>query len=224
MFEANKSDPEKPFCGVDVVKCRKNTLANCRHPFPIFSPFDVVEAAREGCLADLSFIDTGKCQAAELTRIPYLGPGWYSKTAVAYMLETGVAKWSDIKWSLDATAHVPAGIFARALRIMDRAWEDPCLSKLSVNSMIGLFAKDVSQVLSVQSSHNELDGAGSDFKQIFAYGDSAHIFDFVFSTRFCSNATYRPIHDFVMGFEHVMVAHAARYMTHVVGLDRRYLS
>ena len=62
VFEAHKSDPDKPYCGIDVVRCRMNGLANNAHDFPIFCPFDNVEAEREGHLADFSYVDLGTCQ------------------------------------------------------------------------------------------------------------------------------------------------------------------
>ena len=52
----------------------------------------------------------------------------------------------------------------RALERMDAAWPEgeEHMAKLSVNAMIGL-------VYSVRSSSSELDGAGADFSQAFAY-------------------------------------------------------
>ena len=60
-------------------------------------------------------------------------------------------------------------------------------------------------VYSVRSSSSELDGAGADFSQAFAY-EGGMVWDFVYVRRLLSNGTYRPIHDAVLGFEHCMVA------------------
>ena len=87
VFEAHESDPEKPYSGIDVVRCRMSGLANNVHAFPIFCPFDNVEAAREGHLADFSYVDLRTCQLSELTRRPYNGPGWYPRGSVEYLLE-----------------------------------------------------------------------------------------------------------------------------------------
>ena len=73
-------------------------------------------------MADLSFVDMGKCQLSELSRIPYVGPGWYPRGSVEYLLESGVINRSHITWSLQATAHVPSSVFARALAMMEAAW------------------------------------------------------------------------------------------------------
>ena len=223
VFEAHKSNPAKPCCGVDVVRCRMNGLANNRHEFPIFGLFDNVSRAVEGELADFSYVDLGTCQLSELSRIPYVGPAWYPRGSVEHLLEVGVIKWRHITWSLQATAHVSSSTLARALQIMKQAWGDTSLAKLSVNSMIGLFARDVSQTFNVRSSTREIDGGGHDFRQLFHNGDDAHIWDYIFCTRVVQNASYRPIHEYIMSFEHVMVAKVARFLMNV-RVDRRYLS
>ena len=43
------------------------------------------------------------------------------------------------------------------------------MAKLSVNGMIGLWARSTEVVYSVRSSSSKLDGAGADFSQAFAY-------------------------------------------------------
>ena len=50
-------------------------------------------------------------------------------------------------------------------------------------------------------SSSELDGAGADFSQAFAY-KGGMVWNFVYARRLLSNGTYRPIHDAVLGFEH----------------------
>ena len=77
---------------------------------------------------------------ALLRKLPYLGRGWYSKPAVAYLLKTGQATWADFKWSLDATAHVEPRCLAQALEVMEDAWPEgeEHMAKLSVNALIGL--------------------------------------------------------------------------------------
>ena len=116
-------DPERVCWGVDVVRCRKNALANATFPLPVFSPLDSVE--REGHLADLTYVDL-HCddRQALLRKLPYLGRGWYSKPAAAYLLETNQATWSDFKRSLDATAHVEPRCLAQVLQTMEDAWPE----------------------------------------------------------------------------------------------------
>ena len=58
-----------------------------------------------------------------------------------------------------------------ALERMDEAWPEgeEHMAKLSVNAMIGLWARSTEVVYSARSSSSELDGAGADFFQAFAY-------------------------------------------------------
>ena len=93
------------------------------------------------------------------------------------------------------------------------------MAKLSVNAMIGLWARSTEAVYSVRSSSSELDGAGADFSQAFAY-EAGMVWDFVYARRLLSNGTYRPIHDAVLGFERYMVAKARR----ILDAPPRYLA
>ena len=104
---------------------------------------------------------------------------------------------------------------------MDAAWPESKehMAKLSVNAMIGLWARSTEVVYSVRSSSSELDGAGADFSQAFAY-EGGMVWDFVYARRLLSNGTYRPIHDAVLGFEHCMVAKARR----ILDAPPRYLA
>ena len=100
-------------------------LANARFPLPVFCPLDSVQEAREGHLADLTYVKLRKDgRVALLARLPYVGEGWYAKPACAHMLEAGVATWQDFLWSLDATAHMDPGCLAWALRKMEEAWPE----------------------------------------------------------------------------------------------------
>eukprot|EP00439_Symbiodinium_sp_Y106_P020317 s8192_g2.t1 len=140
-----KCDPDRICHGVDVVRCRKNALANATFPLPVFSPLDSVECSRDGHLADLTYVDLHRDdRQALLRRLPYLGRGWYSKPAAAYLLDTKQATWADFKWSLDATAHVEPRCLAQALEAMEDAWPEgeEHMAKLSVNALIGLWARN----------------------------------------------------------------------------------
>ena len=55
VFQA-RAPGSGPLEGVDVVRCRRNGLANAPFPLPIFCPADNIEPARPGHLADLSFV------------------------------------------------------------------------------------------------------------------------------------------------------------------------
>ena len=45
----------------------------------------------------LSFVDLqNRGRDAPVTLLPYVGPGWYPKVSVDYMLRSGVVQWSDV--------------------------------------------------------------------------------------------------------------------------------
>ena len=174
----------------------------------------------DGVLPDLGFVE-GCCDARQscLNLLPYVGPGWYLKVSLAAMLELGVCRWDHIVLGISARSHVDAATLRRALERMDAAWPDgeEHMAKLSVNAMIGLWARSTEVVYSVRSSSSELDGAGADFSQAFAY-EGGMVWDFVYARRLLSNGAYRPIHDAVL--EHCMVAKARR----ILDAPPRYLA
>ena len=43
--------------------------------------------------------------------LPYSGPRWYWKQCAQFMLDSGIIHWSDIKFKLTASAHVPHDFF-----------------------------------------------------------------------------------------------------------------
>ena len=56
------------------------------------------------------------------------------------------------------------------------------MAKLSVNAMIGLWARRADVIYSVRSSSCQLDGPGADFTQSFCYGEGS-VWDFVYTRR-----------------------------------------
>ena len=64
VFEAQTCAKDTLYVGVDVVRCRRNGLANAPFPLPILCPADGVEPV-DGMLPDLGFVE-GCCDAAVL--------------------------------------------------------------------------------------------------------------------------------------------------------------
>ena len=100
---------------MDVVRCRRNGLANAPFPLPILCPADGVEPV-DGVLPDLGFVE-GCCDARQscLNLLPYVGPGWYPKVSLAAMLDLGVCRWDHIVLGISARSHVDAATLRRAL-------------------------------------------------------------------------------------------------------------
>ena len=205
-----KCDPDRVCQGVDIVRCRKNALANAPFPLPVFCPLDNI--------ADLTFVRKKEDRRAGLVgRLPYIGPGWYGKPATAFMLDTGLASWADFECSLDATAHVSPDCLARALEIMERAWPagEEHMAKLAVNALIGLWARSKDVFYSMRTSNHEVDGRGCQYQQVFFDDRGQCHYDHVYATELFSNRSMRPAHDFVMASEYVEVARIHRALREV---------
>ena len=109
---------------MDVVRCRRNGLANAPFSLPILCPADGVEPV-DGVLPDLGFVESC-CDARQscLNLLPHVGPGWYPKVSLAAMLELGVCRWDHIVLGISARSHVDAATLRRALERMDAAWPE----------------------------------------------------------------------------------------------------
>ena len=206
------------------ASCRKNGLANARFPIPVFCPLDCIVPAREGELADLTYVDLPfDGRRGLLDRLPYVGRGWYSKPACAEMLDSGLAQWRHFRWSLEATAHVDQRWLEQALQAMEEAWPEEGeehMAKLSINALVGLFARNLDLVYSMRTSNHQVDGEGCSWRQTFTDAAGRMHWDHVFVTELLSNSSYRPVHDFIMGAEYTAVARVRRALAEV---PKRYL-
>ena len=200
-----KCDPDRICHGVDVVRCRKNALANATFPLPVFSPLDSVEPSRDGHLADLILRGAAPGRpAGPAPEAPLPGPGLVQQARGRVPGGDGPGR----QWSLDATAHVEPRCLAQALEVMEDAWPEgeEHMAKLSVNALIGLWARNQDLVYSMRTSNHELDGQGCQWRQTFTDAAGKVHWDHIYATELFSNYTLRPLHDYVMAQEHVAVA------------------
>ena len=194
-----------------------------KFPAPIFCPKDNMEQAREGHLADLTYVklpEDGRW--ATFPRLPYVGEGWYAKPAAAYMLEKGIATWSDFAWSLDATAHVDQESVTQALQQMEAAWPEgeEHYAKLSINALIGLWARNMDLIYTMRTSNHQFDGSGCQHRELFLDAAGGMHWDHIYVTQLLSNRSCRPVHDFVMASEYVAVC---RIRDALAAVPSRYL-
>ncbi|CAE7578756.1 unnamed protein product, partial [Symbiodinium necroappetens] len=228
VFEVHAPRKGEPCIGIDVVRCRKNGLANARFPLPVFCTLDDVVAARPGHLADLTYVSLRTDgRATTFSQLPYVGEGWYAKPITAFLLEAGMATWEDFKYSLDATAHAQPECFRKALNVMEGAWpaDEEHYAKLSVNALIGLWARNMDLVYTMRTSQNEIDGFGCQERRVFSvYPPTstdpvaedevpvAQYWDYIWIRHLTSNSSHRPLHDFVLASEYVAVARIKHHM------------
>lgn len=188
----------------DVRRCRKRALEFNAHPVPVFSPLDRVEPVEDCVLGDINFVDRPATNVVH--QLGYT-PGWQHRVQTEFLLHMGVIGWADVRYRLTATAHFPADVFRRPLRLMEEAWagaSGPLLSKLSVNSLIGLWCLDDAFSYQVTSSSHEGDAPpGPHIMRTFHYEGGNVVHDFVVKTRLANAASHRPLHDLCMGTEAV---------------------
>ena len=198
--QLQKWDAERPCEGIDVCRCRKNGLANARFPIPVFCLLDCIMPAREGELADLTYVDLPlDGRRGLLDRLPYVGRGWYSKPACAEMLDSGLAQWRHFRWSLEATAHVDQRWLEQALQTMEEAWPEgeEHMAKLSINALVGLFARNLDLVYSMRTS-NVQKGVFVTVSEVgervaLESGQSFEPRELLKHTRLCSAITYASV-------------------------------
>ena len=189
---------------MDVVRCRKNGLANTRFPLPVFCPLDSVP--REGHLADLTYVKLRKDgRVALLARLPYVGEGWYAKPACAHMLEAGI---------VEPGCHRPRGP------------ELPCVGAAQDGGGLARGAPDqaerqcVDRAVGAQcdlvcTSNNQLDGHGCQYRQTFVDAAGQTHCNHIFVTQLFNNASHRPAWDFVLAAEYCAVARIRQMLAEV---------
>ena len=85
------------------------------------------------------------------------------------MLEKGIATWNECARSLDATAHVDQESVTQALQQMEAAWPEgeEHYAKLSVNALIGLWARNMDLIYTMRTSNHQFDGSGCQHRELF---------------------------------------------------------
>lgn len=207
VWSTHSHQEKEALCELDVRRCRKNALQHCAYAIPILSPFDNIMPATPGHLADFNFVEISRCgKYSTLSMLPYVGPMWYHRVAVEFMLHHGLAVWPDIKWQLDAASRLPKETLTEPLSTIERAWNDSQLAKHSINSMIGLWASTRTHSYSVITSSEPTDCPSSILTRHFAYGEDEKVIDNIGATRVIDNASYRPLHDMIMHTEATRMA------------------
>jgi hypothetical protein len=126
------------------------------YDYPVFCALDSIKPSVVGELADFTFVESvHDTRLSALSRLPFVGAMWYARPACEYLLHSGICTWDDFKWSFQANSHIPAASIAATLELMEKAWSKKAvrekLPKLSMNCMIGLWAVENLERLSLGS-------------------------------------------------------------------------
>ena len=231
----------KAHMAVDIVRSRYSALYEIPDPgLPLFTALDDIRpvSPAEG-LPDLIYIDKDAAPVKIddlVTALPFHGRAWYMRPAVEYLLHTKRVTWSELKWGIRATSHMPGDRLREAFDVMEEAWQDVLEdfqqrgvkpdrtrpNKDSVNNWVGFCgmpSKSVNlrTVLSFDEWDNHLSGALSSCHD--AYGVKG-LWEFTGSTHVVDSATYRPIYDWCLAVEHTRIAQAYQAMQAVYRIVR----
>ena len=143
--------------------------------------------------------------------LPYVGPAWYPRVATEYLLHMGRVSWTDIKWGLQASAHLPHDIFRKPLDIIEQTWHDigdagTTLAKMSVNCCIGFLGLGERNVWRCKTCNELEEGKGADMMVVTHYNEVDSVVDHLFETKIASNTSQRPIYDIAVFTEFVRLA------------------
>ena len=153
-------DEESQALMLDLKRSRANCLKECPVDIPLFSSLDSIVRAEPGRLYDLAYLDkTYKIPNGQraLSLAPYQGPGWHTRPAQEACLYYGLVSWSDFKFGLNASAHLPKDILREPLSLIQKAWQGHENEKRAPNALCGLFCDTPQYAWSVKTCSEEYD-------------------------------------------------------------------
>ena len=88
----------------------------------------------------------------------------------------------------------------QALQQMEAAWPEgeEHYAKLSVNALMGLWARNMDLIYTMRTSNHQFDGSGCQHRELFLDAAGGMHWDHIYVTQLLSNRSCRPVHDFVM--------------------------
>ena len=155
-------------------------------------------------------IDVVRCRKNALAHARFPAPIFCPKDNMEPARAGHLADLTYVKLSedLDATAHVDQESVTQALQQMEAAWPEgeEHYAKLSVNALIGLWARNMNLIYTMRTSNHQFDGSGCQHRELFLDAAGGMHWDHIYVTQLLSNRSCRPVHDFVMASEYVAVS------------------
>ena len=203
-------DEEAQALMLDIKRCRANCLKECPCDIPVFSCLDSIVEAQSGQLYDLAYIHKEykifNAQRA-LSLAPYQGPGWYTRPAQEALLYYRIVCFSDFKYGMDASAHLPKDSLKHPLSLIQEAWKGHENEKRSLNALCGLFVETDQFAWSVRTTSEECDTQMGDFFCKNRVLGLPGLFDYYFRTRLNPGGqTTRPLSDLIFDIERTRLA------------------
>ena len=156
---------------------------------------------------------------------PHVGPAWRTAEVCTYMLGRGIITWDDITHTIDATCELPPKYFTEALEHIEEMWssvaEGGLLSKLSINSMIGLFSCPISYAYICRTKEPGFDDLLFEGTKRMRILQEFGLEQVVTEYELVSNACMTPIHMQILDSEQLMLAWMRNALVIQCGLTLR---
>ncbi len=213
----------KQAISVDVRRCRYNAFVQQdAWDLPVFSPVDEIKEAGAK-LADYQWIEIHLGQKSPRQVFPYFGPGWYGAPTAAFLMDAGIATWSDFKLSFSATAHRPAKFAAERLEILEKLWreaahlhsqDEDLVAKRASVALLGIWGCRERNLYRLITSSSPFDVRASGAARVsptpgspIEHGNSVYQ-DYVYKHLALELTSMRPIHQRCLEEERLQLARA----------------
>ena len=209
---------------VDVKRCRMSQFLENVHGVPVFCALDKPVRATPGQLGDFHYVHRTRDLRSPLKLLPYWGKGWYWRGEVEWMLDAGVLQWSEIKYTLTASARFPASYLADRLRQLEAWWQQAqeqtgsgCEAKFALNSLFGLWSIIEQHVYHLEVASDREDIVAKVLSKSPAPGceesDGTYLLhDYTTKTRIRTFASMRPVSQICLSMER----HAMAKLVHLI--------
>ena len=200
---------------LDVTRCRRNMLSRTCYPWYVFSIWDDIHERTKPELSDFNYVSKAAPKnATEMVRqAPHVGPAWRTREVCAFLLNVGVLTWDDIPYGINATCRLPCDFLETALDKIDETREKTCKpdeKKLSINSMLGLWANPKQYSFLVKTHEPYMDDAVFEGVKVRRLLKEFALEEVVMRFEQVSNSTMSTIHRQVIDAEQVILAKMRR--------------
>lgn len=118
--------------GIDISKSYAASALESEFPWPVFTPFDVVEPFDGAFKAGVYYVATDNY-------FPFRGNGWYVPELVKYALDIQLIEASQVRYQLVSTKHLPKDYFKPVLEFLFRNFHPTVAKRLFM--FYGMFSK-----------------------------------------------------------------------------------
>lgn len=189
---------------IDANRMRKNILINSKLDYPIYSVMDYPMRFKEGdkVTVGIYYVETEQY-------FPFRGNGWYPYVMVQYGLDNKLITLENIKYKYMPSFTLNSNHFNKFVEYLvdlgDKVKSDVKVSKLLINSLVGLFGISHTESSKV-SFTSDVFKASRDLMKPNAFVSTTHFGDNEFYTisetvKMLKDETYLPIYNQIIALE-----------------------